>query len=155
MILSDERMLGEYREMPKFQTISLLHENRKLLMSVFLALFLSPGLLAPDSRDDQAQSEKRYREERETWMRSEKSPLALAGLFWLKSGTNTFGTDPSNDIVLPAGTGPARVGRFHMVNNRVQIQVEDPKAAISRVVASVLRPHGQLQLTNSDAREHA
>jgi hypothetical protein len=38
--------------------------------------------------------------------------LPLAGLFWLRPGTNTFGTDPANDIVLPNGSAPARVGSF-------------------------------------------
>jgi hypothetical protein len=27
--------------------------------------------------------------------------LALAGLFWLKEGENTFGTDPDKAIVFP------------------------------------------------------
>ncbi len=53
-----------------------------------------------------------YRKDRAAWMRSEKSPLALAGLFWLKAGKNTFGTDQSNDFVLPAGSAPGRVGIF-------------------------------------------
>ena len=35
-----------------------------------------------------------------------ESWLPLAGLFWLKPGQNTFGTDASNAIVFPKG--PAR-----------------------------------------------
>ncbi len=122
--------LGGIVEMQRFET--LFHRSYKnSAMVMLLAVILFPGLLEPDSRDDQLQSDTRYREEREAWMRSEESPLALAGLFWLKSGANTFGADPSNDIVLPAGTGPARIGRFLMENNRVQIQVDDPKAAVT------------------------
>jgi uncharacterized protein len=36
--------------------------------------------------------------------------LPLAGLFWLKPGENSFGTDPKNAIVFPKG--PAHAGSF-------------------------------------------
>jgi uncharacterized protein (DUF1684 family) len=36
--------------------------------------------------------------------------LPLAGLFWLKPGENSFGTDPKNALVFPKG--PARAGSF-------------------------------------------
>jgi uncharacterized protein (DUF1684 family) len=57
-----------------------------------------------------------YREEIEAWrtrreerLRSETGWLTVAGLFWLKPGDNSFGSDPDRDIVLPAGA-PARAG---------------------------------------------
>ena len=31
--------------------------------------------------------------------------LTLAGLYWLKPGTNTFGSDAGNSVVLPSGLG--------------------------------------------------
>jgi uncharacterized protein len=40
----------------------------------------------------------------------QKNWLPLAGLFWLKPGENTFGTDPGNAIVFPKG--PAKAGVF-------------------------------------------
>src|SRR3984893_10237466 len=36
--------------------------------------------------------------------------LPLGGLFWLKPGENSFGTDPKNAIVFPKG--PAHAGSF-------------------------------------------
>ena len=36
--------------------------------------------------------------------------LPLAGLFWLKPGENSFGTDPKNALVFPKG--PAQAGSF-------------------------------------------
>lgn len=42
---------------------------------------------------------------------SEKSWLGLAGLYWLKEGENTFGSDPRCDFVLPADA-PPRAGSF-------------------------------------------
>jgi hypothetical protein len=64
-----------------------------------------------------------WREERTRRLREEeKSWLGLAGLFWLKAGDNTFGSDGKNDIVLPGG--PARAGIFHFVNEQVSLTAE-------------------------------
>ncbi len=38
--------------------------------------------------------------------------LPLAGLFWLKPGENTFGTEASNPVVLPAGSAAQHAGSF-------------------------------------------
>ncbi|MCI0419474.1 MAG: DUF1684 domain-containing protein [Acidobacteria bacterium] len=65
-----------------------------------------------------------YRKERAVWMRSEKSPLALAGLFWLKAGRNSFGTDRGNDFVLPPESAPGRVGHFELKGNRASVEIE-------------------------------
>ena len=43
--------------------------------------------------------------------------LPLAGLFWLKPGENSFGTDPKNAIVFPKG--PAHAGSFALQGNTV------------------------------------
>jgi uncharacterized protein len=67
----------------------------------------------------------RYRKDRIAWMRSERSPLALAGLFWLKAGKNSFGTDQSNDFVLPSGSAPGRVGYFDLKGNTVSVNLEN------------------------------
>lgn len=55
-----------------------------------------------------------WRQQREARLRADGGWLTVAGLFWLKEGDNTFGADPSSDIVLPEGA-PARAGvfRFH------------------------------------------
>src|SRR5215831_12879168 len=36
--------------------------------------------------------------------------LTLCGLFWLKEGENTFGSDTSNGIVFPRGKTPGNAG---------------------------------------------
>src|ERR1051325_9765859 len=38
--------------------------------------------------------------------------LPLAGLFWLKPGENTFGSDPKNAFLFPKG--PAKAGSFEL-----------------------------------------
>ena len=49
--------------------------------------------------------------------------LPLAGLFWLKPGENTFGTDPANLIVLPAGSAPAHAGSFVLEGSDVTVKL--------------------------------
>jgi len=66
------------------------------------------------------------RSERETRLRSnERSWLALSGLFWMVEGSNTFGTDPANDIQLSGTNVPARVGVFQYRNDNVILRVDD------------------------------
>jgi uncharacterized protein (DUF1684 family) len=43
--------------------------------------------------------------------------LPLAGLFWLKPGENSFGTDPKNAVVFPKG--PAHAGSFTLQGKTV------------------------------------
>ena len=46
--------------------------------------------------------------------------LSLAGLFWLKPGENSFGTDASNAIVFPKG--PAHAGVFELQGTDVTVK---------------------------------
>jgi uncharacterized protein len=63
----------------------------------------------------------RWREQREARLKSETGWLSVAGLFWLKEGANTFGSDPKSDIVLPAGA-PALAGSFQRTGERVTVR---------------------------------
>lgn len=55
--------------------------------------------------------------------------LPLAGLFWLKPGENTFGSDAGNAIVFPKG--PAHAGVFVLQRDEVTVQVSpDSRAQI-------------------------
>ena len=69
--------------------------------------------------------------------------LVLAGLFWLKPGANAFGTAPSNPIVLPAGTAPAKAGVFELTGDEVTLKMEPGTAAIidnQPVMSAKLQP---------------
>jgi hypothetical protein len=46
--------------------------------------------------------------------------LPLAGLFWLKSGENGFGTDPKNNLVFPKG--PAHAGSVALEDQKVTVK---------------------------------
>ena len=66
----------------------------------------------------------KFRAERETRLReNDRSWLALAGLFWLEEGNNTFGSDPSNDIQLENTSVPAKVGIFQYKNDIVSLKI--------------------------------
>jgi uncharacterized protein len=75
--------------------------------------------------DDALQEDIAYRQKRADWMRSERSPLALAGLFWLKEGKSAFGTAAGNEIVLPPGSAAASAGHFSVHGNQVAVTIEN------------------------------
>jgi uncharacterized protein (DUF1684 family) len=54
----------------------------------------------------------KWREAREARLKADDGWLTVAGLFWLKHGDNTVGTDPASDIALPKESAPAKVGVF-------------------------------------------
>lgn len=64
-----------------------------------------------------------WREEVDNNLRRENGWLALAGLFWLRKGTNLIGSDSNADILLPA-RAPARLGAFEFDGNNVTLHVE-------------------------------
>jgi len=51
----------------------------------------------------------------------QKNWLPLAGLFWLKPGENTFGTDTKNAVVFPKG--PANAGSFELSGSDVTLKL--------------------------------
>jgi uncharacterized protein (DUF1684 family) len=70
-----------------------------------------------------------YAKEIEQWraqrladLTSESGWLTLIGLFWLKEGKNTFGSDVSNDIVLPKDKVAPRAGSFSLANGIVNFE---------------------------------
>ena len=95
-----------------------------VLTTVCLLFLCAVRTSSASAADKALLADVKYREERAAWMRSERSPLALAGLFWLKAGKNSFGTDPSNDFMLPAGSAPGRVGYFDLKGNTTSVDIE-------------------------------
>ena len=64
-----------------------------------------------------------WRQEVENNLRRENGWLALAGLFWLRKGTNIIGSDPVSDIRLP-NRAPTRLGTFEFDGDSVTLNVE-------------------------------
>lgn len=51
--------------------------------------------------------------------------LNLAGLYWLKEGFNTFGSDPANDVVFPEGKMVPNAGTFVVQQGKVTMEVNE------------------------------
>jgi uncharacterized protein (DUF1684 family) len=49
--------------------------------------------------------------------------MSLAGLYWLKEGQNTFGTDSQNDIVFPAKKAPGFMGSIFLEDDVVKTKI--------------------------------
>jgi hypothetical protein len=65
-----------------------------------------------------------WRSSRESSLRDPEGYLGLAGLYWLRDGSNLVGSDPSCDLVLPEGRAPARVGVITWRQGRAHFSVE-------------------------------
>lgn len=72
---------------------------------------------------------RKWQTDRERRLKADDGWLTVAGLFWLKEGKNRFGADASNDIVLPAGSAPARAGVFDFRGGETRVRMEDGVSA--------------------------
>jgi uncharacterized protein (DUF1684 family) len=93
-------------------------------VSLALALIMAMALsaLAADQQAYEAQI-KKWRAEREAELKADDGWLTLAGLFWLKEGENRLGSEATNDIVLPEGVAPARLGVIEFQNGKVTLRI--------------------------------
>jgi len=65
-----------------------------------------------------------WKEKRLTRLTSETGWLTLCGLFWLKDGENTIGSDSSNRIILPAGKAPKSVGSLWLEKGVIHFKAQ-------------------------------
>src|SRR5258708_4218455 len=69
------------------------------------------------------QSVEKWRQSYEARLKADGGWLTVAGLFWLHEGENHFGSDPLNDIVLPADSVPASAGSFDFHAGKTVVHV--------------------------------
>ncbi|HET6746192.1 MAG TPA: DUF1684 domain-containing protein, partial [Candidatus Limnocylindria bacterium] len=62
---------------------------------------------------------------RDERLRDPNGWLTLVGLHWLQPGENTFGADPSNDIVLNGTDVPAHAGALRLTDGDVRLRYAD------------------------------
>lgn len=77
---------------------------------------------AEDAAADYAREIAEWRERRLARLASEDGWLTLVGLHWLRPGRNRFGSDPANEVVLPAGKAPAVAGFLVLDGRRVRVE---------------------------------
>ncbi|MEN8202441.1 MAG: DUF1684 domain-containing protein [Bacteroidota bacterium] len=103
--------------------------NRNVLF--FLILCTSLILSGCNSSESIITDEAAYTESITQWqhqrmegLKSKTGWLNLAGLFWLNEGENSFGSDPSNDVVFPDKSDPF-CGTLSLEKGKVTMQVND------------------------------
>jgi uncharacterized protein (DUF1684 family) len=96
------------------------------------------GLAMASSGSAYVEEIQKWRDARETRMKSDTGWLTVAGLFWLKEGDNRFDTDKANDIMLPEGTAPARAGLFRLASGVCTVVMEPGVAATLQASATPL-----------------
>ena len=90
----------------------------------FVLLLAAPGCRRSPYAIDKATHDKEmadWKEKRLTRLSSETGWLTLVGLFWLKEGENTMGSDSSNAIIFPAGTSSAVAGSLILEKGIVRL----------------------------------
>jgi uncharacterized protein len=102
---------------------------RKIVVKVMFLSLMAMPVAAQTPYQTEIQ---KWREKRETELRSETGWLTVVGLFWLKEGNNRIGTDSANEIVLPVGTTPKKVGVIDFQHSRTFLRVEkDVKVSVN------------------------
>lgn len=96
--------------------------KRALAVLLGLAGMATGAVRTPDPAY-RAEIEK-WRADREARLKGDGGWLQVVGLFWLKDGANSFGTDAGNAIVLPAGSAPARAGVFELRGGKTTVRME-------------------------------
>ena len=87
-----------------------------------LATLLAANVFAADA--EHVKSVEAWRARAEKNLRADNGWLTLAGRYVMKPGPNTFGTGEKNDIVFPAGLGPAKMGVINVEPGTVTVKLE-------------------------------
>jgi uncharacterized protein len=97
---------------------------------VMIGIFIFLSLTSCNSQKNKGnafyiQSIKNWHKQRIENLKKENGWLNLTGLYWLKSGKNTFGSDNSNDIIFPKDKAPAFIGTFNLSKNSVIVKINN------------------------------
>lgn len=101
-------------------------KNTSYLLFLFTCSILFTGC---DSSSTTIEDQKAYIKSIEQWqhdrlegLKAKDGWLNLAGIYWLNDSVQTFGSDPSNDIVFPA-KAPAFIGTITVEGENVHLEV--------------------------------
>jgi len=102
-----------------------------LLASVsLLVLVACLGAIAAVGDDRFREENEGWRQKREADLKADDGWLTVSGLFWLRPGETRIGSDPSNDILLPAHA-PASVGTLNLREGRAEFR-SAPNVTVTR-----------------------
>src|SRR3954471_10212021 len=90
---------------------------------LFLAALAAFGGLA-QAQTDYVKEVEKWRSERETNLKKETGWLTVAGLFWLKEGTNTVGAGENFDVRLTDNFKQGKFGEINFTNGVARLTVE-------------------------------
>ena len=105
-----------------------LQSPRQAARLLVLALLVA-NCMAFDDDFGYRQSVEQWRKAYQAELTSDTGWLTVSGLFWLHEGQNKFGSDASNDIVLPA-PAPARAGSFEFHSGKTIAHI-NPGVAVT------------------------
>jgi len=78
----------------------------------------TPGSMTTTPYEQDVLSWRQWMDER---LRADDGWLTLVGLFWLREGENTIGSDPGADIQLPPGKSPGSLGILTLEADQVKL----------------------------------
>lgn len=105
----------------------------RIVMSA--VLFGIVGASVAGSDDAYLQELVKWRQDREATLKADDGWLTVSGLFFLNQGSNTFGSDPANDIVLP-DSAPPQGGVFEFDGRAVTMRATSPLAVNGKPTTS-------------------
>lgn len=87
----------------------MIQTKKYTILLLFIAILFRCGMTTKEPTDAQLSNWYDWKEDRVQKLKEPDGFLNLAGLYWLKEGVNTFGSDSSNDVVYPPEL-PGRMG---------------------------------------------
>jgi uncharacterized protein len=108
---------------------------KNLLLAIAIAVLASCSQQPSIDHDAYAKEMDQWHADRLSRLKDKNGWLALAGLYWLRNGTNTFGSDSSNMIIFP-GFAPSYIGTLELKDSTVYLQETAQKVLIDSVPAS-------------------
>jgi len=122
-----------------------------LLLTVAAVCAFAATPAAPDGEAYVASVEK-WRAAYQADLTSDNGWLSVSGLFWLHDGANTFGSNPLDDIVLPAPV-PPEAGTFEFHNGKTTVRLKPGVSATmhgASVTTAEMRPDSDDRLMMGD-----
>lgn len=119
-----------------------LRKRLSAIGTVCALLFIGAAAFATENEAAYKASVEKWRAKREASLKGDGGWLSVAGLFWLHDGANRFGSDPSNDIVLPS-SAPASAGTFDFHEGKIVLHAASGAPVMvngKSVESAALRP---------------